>query len=227
MDKFQNKYRIPSARLQGWDYSQNGVYFITICTAGRECLFGDIIVETYDVETHGRASLRLSAIGQIVNHEWDKSFEIRSELFCDAFIIMPNHIHAILRIENINLDSHGLHGLHVETHGLDGLHVETHGLDGLHVETHGRASLQTQQIIQRTGVAYRSPKSISSFVAGFKSSATKHINELRGTPKLPVWQPRFHDHIIRNDAEYQRIANYIDTNPENWETDNFFKSKES
>ena len=207
MDKFQNKYRIPSARLQGWDYSQNGVYFITICTAGRECLFGDIIVETYDVETHGRASLRLSAIGQIVNHEWDKSFEIRSELFCDAFIIMPNHIHAILRIENINLDSHGLHGLHVETHG--------------------RASLQTQQIIQRTGVAYRSPKSISSFVAGFKSSATKHINELRGTPKLPVWQPRFHDHIIRNDAEYQRIANYIDTNPENWETDNFFKSKES
>ncbi len=153
MDKFQNKYRIPSARLQGWDYSQNGVYFITICTAGRECLFGDIIVETYDVETHG--------------------------------------------------------------------------LHGLHVETHGRASLQTQQIIQRTGVAYRSPKSISSFVAGFKSSATKHINELRGTPKLPVWQPRFHDHIIRNDAEYQRIANYIDTNPENWETDNFFKSKES
>ena len=195
MDKFQNKYRIPSARLQGWDYSQNGVYFITICTAGRECLFGDIIVETYDVETHGRASLRLSAIGQIVNHEWDKSFEIRSELFCDAFIIMPNHIHAILRIENINLDSHGLHG-------------------------------QTPQIIQRTGVAYRSPKSISSFVAGFKSSATKHINEWRGTPKLPVWQPRFHDHIIRNDAEYQRIANYIDTNPENWETDNFFKSKE-
>ncbi len=201
MDRFQNKYRIPSARLQTWDYRWAGAYFITICTAGRECLFGDVIVET-----HGRASLQLSAIGQIVNQEWDKSFEIRSELFCDAFIIMPNHLHAILRIENNNLGSHGSH-----------------------VETHGRASLQTPQTpqtIQRTGVAYRSPKSISSFVAGFKSSATKHINEWRGTPKLPVWQSRFHDHIIRNDAEYQRINDYIETNPENWEKDKFFKSEE-
>jgi REP element-mobilizing transposase RayT len=198
MDKFQNKYRVQSARLQGWNYSQNGVYFITICTAGRECLFGDIIVWTNgvwmnDVETHGRASLRrssiqLSAIGQIVNQEWDKSFEIRSELFCDAFIIMPNHLHAILRIEN--------------------------------------KTPQTPQTIQHTGIAYRSPKSISSFVAGFKSSATKQINELRGTPKLPVWQPRFYDHIIRTDAEFKRINDYINTNPEKWGKDKFYKSEE-
>jgi len=39
------------------------------------------------------------------------------------------------------------------------------------------------------------------------------------------WQTRFYDHIIRNDAAYQRIANYINTNPENWEQDKFFKSE--
>lgn len=43
MDKFQNKYRIPSARLQGWDYGENGAYFVTICTHNRECYFGDIL----------------------------------------------------------------------------------------------------------------------------------------------------------------------------------------
>ncbi len=42
----------------------------------------------------------LSELGIIVEQEWNKSFKIRAELFCDAFIIMPNHIHAILRIEN-------------------------------------------------------------------------------------------------------------------------------
>ena len=53
MDKFRNKYRIPSTRLQNWDYGWNAAYFITICTANRECFFGDI------VETQNLASLRL------------------------------------------------------------------------------------------------------------------------------------------------------------------------
>ncbi|MEI6050675.1 MAG: transposase, partial [Bacteroidota bacterium] len=82
------------------------------------------------------------------------------------------------------------------------------------------------QNTQSTGVAYRPPKSISSFVAGFKSSATKHINELRETPKFSVWQTRFHDHIIRNDAEYLRINKYIENNPQNWGNDKFFKTEE-
>jgi REP element-mobilizing transposase RayT len=187
MDKFHNKYRIQSSRLQGWDYSQNGAYFITICSHNREHLFGYIEAET----------MVLSAFGQIVKREWGKSFGIRLELFCDVFVIMPNHLQAIVRIENDNLGFVGV------------------------VDTHGRAYLQPQQN-QRTGVAYRRPKSISSFVAGFKSSVTKQINELRQTPKLPVWQARFHDHIIRNDHEYQHIYNYIKNNQANWKNDTFF-----
>ncbi|TAM98365.1 MAG: transposase, partial [Chitinophagaceae bacterium] len=64
--------------------------------------------------------------------------------------------------------------------------------------------------------------SISSFVAGFKSSATKRINEFRKTPKKPVWQSRFHDHIIRNESEHNRIDQYILSNPQNWNGDKFF-----
>jgi hypothetical protein len=57
---------------------------------------------------------------------------------------------------------------------------------------------------------------ISSFVAGFKSAATKRINEYRNTPKTPVWQKLFHDRIIRDANEYNRIFNYIKNNIEKW-----------
>ncbi len=180
MEKFHNKYRIPSARKPFWNYADDGLYYITICTFNRELIFGQI--EDY--------SLVPSAEGKIVSEEWNKSFEIRKELFCEAFVIMPNHLHAILRIEN--------------------------------VETHGRASLQ-----KKYGIAYRPPKSISSFVAGFKSSSTKRINECRDARRCvssnAVWQPRFYDHIIRNGEEYQRIQDYIHNNPAKWEEDEFFK----
>jgi hypothetical protein len=66
-----------------------------------------------------------------------------------------------------------------------------------------------QQSPQKTGVAYRTPKSISSFNAGFKSSATKKTNEHRGTPGQPVWQPRFNDRIIRKEEEYNWIWVYF------------------
>ncbi|MDO9510246.1 MAG: hypothetical protein Q7J34_00680 [Bacteroidales bacterium] len=70
--------------------------------------------------------------------------------------------------------------------------------------------------IKNYGVAYRPPKSISSFVAGFKSSATKQINLLNRTPGFMVWQERFHDRIIRNKGEYHRIAKYIQKNISRW-----------
>lgn len=179
--KFQNKYRIPSARWQAWDYSSEGLYFITINAANHACLFGTI----KDKE------LYLSEFGQIVAEEWDKSFEMRAELFCDAFVIMPNHIHAILRIEH------------------PAAHV---------VKTHSRASLQAGN-----GVAYREPKSVSSFVAGFKSAVTARINTIRKTKGRSVWQTRFHDHVIRDHEECRRIGAYIDFNIANWQEDRYYQ----
>jgi putative transposase len=206
MTKFKNKYRNESARASWWNYANDGAYFITICSAGREWLFGEI----------SNNEMNLSTIGEIVYQEWNISFDMRAELFCDTFVIMPNHIHAILRIENGIV---GTDGIAVGTHGPS---VGTHGPS---VGTHGRAS-QQDQTPTNTGVAYRSPKSISSFVAGFKSAATKRINEYRNSPKIPVWQPRFHDHIIRNESAYHRIYNYIEMNIEKWEKDQLFKKEE-
>lgn len=191
MEKFKNAYRIPSARAPWWDYSWRGRYFITICTAQHACIFGNI----------RNGQMQPSPVGEIVLREWEQSFQIRAELFCDAFVLMPNHLHAIVRIEYPDPTT-------------------------VVVETHGRASLRApKHTPTNTGIAHRSPRSISSFVAGFKSSATKRINEFRNTPKIPVWQSRFHDHIIRNEDEYHRIAHYIRTNPENWEKDKFFKQE--
>jgi len=194
MEKFRDKYRNESARAPWWDYSNDGCYFITICTVDRDLLFGNII----------NAEMFLSDIGQIVLQEWEKSFEIRAELFCDAFVIMPNHIHAILRIDKQS--------------------------DKKIVRTDGRPSPQIGDHPINYGVAYRPPKSISSFAAGFKSAATTRINIFRfvrthGRASRRVWQPRFHDHIIRNDQEYNRIKDYIETNPVKWEQDKFFKNE--
>jgi len=56
-------------------------------------------------------------------------------------------------------------------------------------------------------------------MAGFKSSVTKQINSLRGTPGMPVWQRNYHDRVIRDEGEMSRIWNYIESNPARWEDD--------
>jgi putative transposase len=74
------------------------------------------------------------------------------------------------------------------------------------VGAHGRAPL-------------RKPKSLSSFTAGFKSVCTKRINELRQMPNISVWQRNYHERVIRNDKELNNIRQYIQLNPQHWETD--------
>ena len=89
-NKFQNKYRIPSARLQNWDYGQNAAYFITICTYKMNCYFGNIV----------NGIMQLSEIGKIVETEWLKTPDIRPDmnLCLGEFVVMPNHFHTIITI---------------------------------------------------------------------------------------------------------------------------------
>jgi len=77
-----------SIRLHKFDYASAGAYFITIVTQDRKCLFGDIIA----------GEMRLNECGQAVQDEWEKSARIREEIELDAFVVMPNHIHAIIAI---------------------------------------------------------------------------------------------------------------------------------
>jgi REP element-mobilizing transposase RayT len=86
-----DKYHRHSIRLQGYNYSQSGAYFITVCTYQRECLFGEIIAD----------EMRLNSCGQIVYEEWDRTSSIRREIDLDLFIVMPNHLHAIVVIDNV------------------------------------------------------------------------------------------------------------------------------
>ena len=211
MDKFKNKYRISSHRKPNWDYSAEALYFLTIVTQNRECNLGEI------VNTDGHIYLSLSNFGKIVENEWFKSFEIRNELILHEFVLMPNHLHTIVEIYNENRG------------------------DTATVETHGRASLRIQPIepIQpitsetlsiKRNPSVRLPKSISSFIAGFKSAVNTKIDDYIDEQNLPIpkynrnnhfFQPNYHDHIIRNQFEYQNIQNYIINNPMNWNKDKF------
>lgn len=202
-EKFKDKYRIPSNRLRGWDYASSGHYYITIVTAGRNRLFGQI----------KNGEMILNDLGQIVYDEFFKSFELREELLLGEFVLMPDHLHAIVILDKSKCDCSGHVGMHDRVGMCD--RVGTHD----RVETHGRASLPQFQ---------RQPKSISSFVAGFKSSTIKRIDDWIDSNNVamakfnknnPLWQSNYHDHIIRNETEYRHISDYIIRNPIEWKED--------
>jgi len=88
---FQNKYRIKSTRLKHWDYSSCGIYYVTICTKNREKFFGEIV----------NRKMALSEIGRIAEYEWKQTCEIRKNVELDEYIIMPDHVHGILFIDNL------------------------------------------------------------------------------------------------------------------------------
>jgi putative transposase len=94
-DKYQSKYRIPSARLSNWDYGSHGLYYITICTKDRTHYFGEITPST---ETQNIASLQPTIIGEIAHQNWLDIYNHFSFIELDEFVIMPNHIHGILFI---------------------------------------------------------------------------------------------------------------------------------
>jgi REP element-mobilizing transposase RayT len=87
---FDNKYRVPSARLQSWNYGSEGFYFVTICTKDRIPYFGNIV----------NSALKPTEIGKIAQAEWFKTVVLRPDMNIELaeFIVMPNHIHGIIII---------------------------------------------------------------------------------------------------------------------------------
>ena len=88
MNLFKNKYRTESTRLKNWDYSQEGAYFITICTQNMTCFFGDI----------KNGKMKLNEIGEIAHKYWQEIPNHFPNTILDEFVIMPNHVHGILII---------------------------------------------------------------------------------------------------------------------------------
>jgi putative transposase len=192
-DKFQDIYRIPSARAVWWDYRNDAAYFVTICTAGREHYFGEI------VETAPKQKMQLSEIGQIAHQHWMEIPEHFPFIKLDAFVVMPNHVHGILVID----------------HSIESTPVMM--LPGS-VETLHATSLQTpsSQPIKNEEMAAISPKpgSLSSVIRSYKSSVSKQAREIHADF---AWQTRFHDHIIRDVESWRKIQEYILTNPTRWD----------
>ncbi|HEY9639693.1 MAG TPA: transposase [Coleofasciculaceae cyanobacterium] len=174
-----DKHYKRSLRLKGYDYSSPGAYFITICAHQRQCLFGAVM----------NGEMQLSEYGQIASNEWLRSQDIRQEINFDAWVIMPNHIHAIVLIQTSDLPQHPV-----------------------------GAPLPSGAPL-RHGIAYRRPRSLSSFVAGFKSTTTQQINIMRNAPGTPVWQRNYYEHIVRNEASLECLRQYIHNNSLSWQED--------
>ncbi len=199
-DKFQNKYRIASARLHNWDYSSNGAYFITICTQNKEHYFGTI----------NDGKMVLSEIGKLVEQFW---IEIPNQfLFIELgnFVIMPNHVHGIIIINKLHTNSQ------VETRFISSNNSNTTD------ETRLIASLQEQPIKNGGFAGDKNPmfhENISKIIRWYKGRCSFEIRKIHADFG---WQSRFHDHIIRNANSFENIQNYIQENPERWENDKFF-----
>ncbi|WP_316632765.1 transposase [uncultured Flavobacterium sp.] len=229
MTLFKDKYKIDSKRLKNWDYSSQAVYFITLVTKNRECIFGSIEED----------KMILNENGQIVEKELLKSIKIRKDWFFHNWIVMPNHIHLLIEIQDnqIPVETNNLHTHIVEAHSsasTSGISTnletnipnvpnigETHCCAPLrdnwnangNVNWNGNENQNQNKNLLDTPLS-RKPNSISSFVAVFKSITTKQINGIDS-----IWQSNYHDHIVRNYKTFETIYNYIKTNPRSWETD--------
>ncbi len=197
-DKYKNKYRIPSARLPNWDYRWSGAYFITICTANREHYFGKI----------DDGIMTLSPVGVIANILWYEIKNHSKNVELGEFVVMPNHIHGIIVLnDNDNTDNN------VET-----LHATSKQI--IEQNKTLRATSLQQNENQYSEISPKS-NSISTIIRSYKSAVTKHTKRLQYNF---AWQTRFHDHIIRNNNSFNRISEYITNNPANWEQDKFYKN---
>ena len=196
------KHHRRSIRLQGYDYTRAGAYFITICTKGRECLFGEIVA----------GEMILNELGRIVQEEWKKTPAIRREMELDAFVVMPDHIHGIVIIRESPVEDDGAG---------NGMGIGMGNGVGAYGNTPPHTPLPTQP--QTNHAPFRSPsKTIGAIVRGFKAASTRSINARRFSPGAPVWQRNYYEHIIRDDAEWNQIREYIEYNPARWKEDEVY-----
>lgn len=214
-DKFQNKYRIPSARAKWHDYN-GGEYFITICTAGREHYFGVI----------RDGIMILNVLGEFVSENIRNVSTKNPNTEIPLFVVMPNHIHLIVCIDEPN-------GGFVETWPAaskidDDAIVETWPAASNNRDATGHEPNRDATGHVSTGEMGKSEKMreianqcglLSTTIGGIKSAVTRYA---RANGIRFAWQTRFHDHIIRNQDEMNRIAEYIENNVTTWENDKFY-----
>ena len=184
-----------SNRLTGYDYREYGSYFVTLCTYERQCIFGAIrrdspcgcpqVYDSYPV-------MEYSNLGKIAV-ECINELKEYGDITVEKYIIMPNHIHAIINIVYKDLEENSVY------------------------TTDSRKGCPYANIT--------SSVSVSDFVGRYKSMvANRWLKQckIKNVFMGQIWQRSFHDHIIRNEKDFQRIWEYIENNPYNWEKDCFY-----
>lgn len=178
-----------SIRLKGYDYSQAGLYFITICLQNRACLLGEIV----------DGEMQLNDAGKMIENEWLKLPERFPNIQLHEYMVMPNHFHAILEIVAQN----------------DAV-AQNNGVDNS-AQGQPQAKGQPQGVAPAGKIlgdmigAFESITTVE-YIRGVKNKNWNRFNR-------KLWQRNYWEHIIRNENEYRRISQYIVNNPQKWEND--------
>ncbi len=187
-----------SIRLKSYDYSQKGLYFVTICCKNNKCLFGHV----------EGGEMVLNEFGKIAYTEWENTGNVRDNVCLHEFVIMPNHIHGIIEIifkkgEGINKNITAFKSPS-QTIGsiIRGYKIAT-------IKKIKDYILQSAEELHRTGEL--------QFARTSSRSAAK-IKSL----DFKIWHRNYYEHIIRHDRAYHHITEYIIHNPEKWKDDVFY-----
>ncbi len=192
-----------SIRLKGYDYSQAGLYFVTICVKNRKYLFGKIV----------NGNLILNDAGRMVNDEWLKLPERFQNIRLHQYIIMPNHFHAILEI----------------VEGATLAVALAVAPDSTVTQYKTNNSIKGQQKIAPTEKGQQKiakKKTLGDMVGAFESITTvKYIHGIKNNGWRPfdgkLWQRNYWESIIRDEKSFQTISAYIINNPLKWNNDKF------
>ncbi len=175
------KFCRKSIRLKNYNYAANGYYFVTICTHEKQCFFGNI--------TNGK--IQLSTVGKIAQQYWSKIPQHSKHTYLDEFIIMPNHVHGIIIIDNP---------------------------DNSRRVVPWNNPTDVERDLSQT-MSKLSPKSgtLSVIIRSYKSSVTRWCRQNGDT--VFQWQSRFYENIIRDEKSLNNIRRYIINNPAKWTKD--------
>ena len=171
-----------SNRLQGYDYSQPGAYFATVCVCNRQNLFGEIVNDR----------MELNNAGILTRQCWQEIPQHFPGVALDEFVVMPNHVHGIIVINDATIVGESVGVQHVEP-------------------------LRNNKPQHISNFQHVIPGSLGAIIRGFKSAVTRwfHVH----TQIKTVWQRNFYDHVVRDDSELNRIRLYVQQNPARWEFD--------
>lgn len=195
-----------SIRLRGYDYSSADAYFVTICTQGREYLFGDI----------ADGAMHLNGAGRMVAEWWLKLPDKFPGVMLDEYVIMPNHFHGIIVIDNVRaplaapLSSAPLSSASAPLAAPD-------ADSGLEIRGASRGTARGASKGAARGAASSAP-TLGNIMRAFKSISAIEINRTLDRQGR-LWQRNYYERIIRDDDELSGIREYIRLNPVKWADD--------